>query len=99
MSSPLRLVVLIRTQPGMRERQLRAFVQLAPVVRAEEGCLQYDLHETSEPDRFVLLERWESPEALAMHNAAAHMAAADAANGAFRAGPAEVLMLSDDSSA
>ena len=99
MSSPLRSVVLIRTQPGMRDRQLGAFAELAPVVRAEDGCLQYDLHETSEPDRFVLLERWESHEALAVHNASAHMATADAANGAFRAGPAEVLLLADDSSA
>ncbi|WP_110180958.1 putative quinol monooxygenase [Nocardioides solisilvae] len=91
------LVILISTQPGKGGEQVAAFERLAPVVRAEEGCLQYDLHAVvDDPDRFVLVERWASEKALAAHDVAPHMVEADAAHGAFRAGPVEVLRLVPD---
>ncbi|MGR4880109.1 putative quinol monooxygenase [Streptomyces sp. LARHCF249] len=94
MSQPIRLVILITTLPGRGQEQIAAFERLAPVVRAEEGCLQYDLHQVSgDPDRFVLIERWSSQAALAAHDAAPHMIEADAAAPAFRAGPADVIRL------
>lgn len=94
MSQPVQLVVLITTLPGRGSEQVEAYERLAPVVRAEEGCLRYDLHRVSDdPDRFVLIERWASQAALAAHDAAPHMVESDAACAAFRAGPAEVLRL------
>ncbi|GAA2795654.1 putative quinol monooxygenase [Kitasatospora aburaviensis] len=94
MSQPVQLVVMITTLPGRGSEQAAAFERLAPIVRAEPGCLQYDLHRVSgEPDRFVLIERWESEAALAAHDATPHMVEADAASPAFRAGPAEVVRL------
>ncbi|ATZ28827.1 Antibiotic biosynthesis monooxygenase [Streptomyces lavendulae subsp. lavendulae] len=52
------------------------------------------MHQVSgEPERFVLIERWSSQEALAAHDATPHMIEADAASPAFRAGPAQVLRL------
>jgi quinol monooxygenase YgiN len=94
MISEVHLLILIRTKPGFAQRQLDAFAKLAPLVRAEVDCLQYDLHRVDgEPDRFVLLERWASPEALAAHDVTPHMLEADAGNPAFRAGPVEVLEL------
>ncbi|MCG6498851.1 putative quinol monooxygenase [Kitasatospora sp. A2-31] len=94
MSQPVQLVVLITTLPGRGSEQAAAFERLAPLVRAEPGCLQYDLHRVSgEPDRFVLIERWESEAALAAHDVTPHMVEADAASPAFRAGPAEVVRL------
>ncbi|GAA1250936.1 hypothetical protein GCM10009665_47020 [Kitasatospora nipponensis] len=97
MSQPVHLLVLISTLPGRGQEQVAAFERLAPIVRAEEGCLRYDLHQVSgEPDRFVLIERWASRAALAAHDASAHMVEADAAGPAFRAGPAEVIELDAD---
>ncbi|MDI6105917.1 putative quinol monooxygenase [Actinoplanes sp. NEAU-A12] len=94
MTSPLRAIVLIKVKPGRRAEQEAAFAALAPVVRAEPGCLRYDLHAVEgEPDRFVLIEEWISSEALQAHDDSEHMRKADAANGAFRSGPAEVLLL------
>ncbi|WP_371618967.1 putative quinol monooxygenase [Streptomyces sp. NBC_00454] len=98
MSQPIQLVILISTLPGRGREQVAAFERLAPVVRAEEGCLRYDMHQVSgDPDRFVLIERWSSKEALAAHDATPHMIEADAASPAFRAGPAEVIELAADS--
>lgn len=48
---------------------------------------------SGDPDRFVLIERWASQEALAAHDATPHMIEADAAGPAFRAGPADVIPL------
>lgn len=94
MSQPVRLVIHITTRPGHGPEQVAAFERLAPVVRAEEGCLQYDLHAVEgDPDRFVLLELWASEEALAAHDVTPHMVEADAASPAFRAGPAGVVRL------
>lgn len=97
MTGPVRVVALLRTQPGKGGEQVAAFEALAPVVRAEEGCIHYDLHEVAgDPDRFVVLERWASAEALAAHAASAHMRRSGASSGAFRQGPADVLVLSDE---
>lgn len=94
MSRPIQLVILINTLPGRGQEQIAAFERLAPIVRAEAGCLQYDLHQVSgEADRFVLIERWSSQAALAAHDVTPHMIEADAASPAFRTGPAEVIRL------
>ncbi|MEU8515907.1 antibiotic biosynthesis monooxygenase family protein [Kitasatospora sp. NPDC048722] len=72
----------ITTLPGRGQEQIDAYGRLAPLVRAERGCLQYDLHRfVGGPDRFVLTELRSSSEALA----------ANAAGPTFRAGPARVI--------
>ncbi|GAB2512340.1 putative quinol monooxygenase [Nocardia heshunensis] len=92
MSNAVRLLIMITTLPGQGHRQTEAFERLAPLVRAEPGCLQYDLHRvTDDPDRFVLLEEWASREALAAHDDAPHMIAAGPVNQTFRAGPVQVI--------
>lgn len=94
MSDEVRLVVIITTQPGKGPQQLAAFGRLAPQVRAEDGCLQYDLHPVvGNPDSFVLIEKWASKAALDAHHVAAHMVEAARHNPSFRAGPASVLLL------
>jgi quinol monooxygenase YgiN len=56
-----------------------------PAVRAEKGCIEYDATIDTEgmgsfqtkfgPDTFVVVEKWESTDALKAHSAAPHMAA------------------------
>lgn len=96
MSDEVRLVVVINTQPGKGSQQVAAFARLAPHVRAEQGCLQYDLHPVvGNPDSFVLIEKWASNAALEAHHAVAHMVEAAKHNPSFRAGPATVLLLEE----
>lgn len=94
MSDEVRLVVIITAQPGKGSQQLAAFEKLAPLVRAEEGCLQYDLHPVvGNSDSFVLIEKWASSAALDAHHVAAHMLEQGKHNPSFRAGPATILRL------
>lgn len=51
-------------------------VKLIPITRAEEGCIQYDLHQDNEnPAHFVFYESWESREIWQKHMNAPHMKA------------------------
>ncbi|PMS18553.1 antibiotic biosynthesis monooxygenase [Trinickia dabaoshanensis] len=88
------LVVLIEVQAGKSQQQIEAFRAIAPLVRAEAGCIEYELHRVQGNDeQFVITEQWASEDALAAHSVAPHMTEAAEKNKAFRAGPAKLLKL------
>jgi quinol monooxygenase YgiN len=70
----IRVVAVITTNPGRREELLAAFRANVPNVHAEKGCIEYAGHIDAAtvgpfqadygPDSLVVLESWESPEAL-----------------------------------
>jgi quinol monooxygenase YgiN len=68
-------VAIFVAKPG-KEAELETLLQgLVEPTRQEPGCLQYDLHQDiREPGRFVFIERWASPEALAGHGRTPHIA-------------------------
>jgi quinol monooxygenase YgiN len=79
----IRVVAIITAKPGRREEVLTAFWANVPAVLAEKGCLEYGPTVDAEgfgsfqakmgPDTFVVLETWESADALKAHAAAPHM--------------------------
>jgi quinol monooxygenase YgiN len=79
----IRTVVFITAKPGRREEVLALFHANAPIVLKEKGCIEYEAHVDADgigpfqtklgPDSFIILETWESPEALAAHVVAPHM--------------------------
>ena len=79
----IRVVAVITANPGRREEVLSVLRANVPAVRAEKGCIEYAAHIDAAdvgsfqakfgPDTFVVLESWESPEALRDHAAAPHM--------------------------
>ena len=79
----IRVVAVITAHPGRREELLAIFRANVPNVRAEKGCIEYAGHVDAAdigpfqakfgPDAFVVLESWESPQALRDHIATPHM--------------------------
>ena len=64
----VRLVVSMQAGLEKREELIAAFGALCPSVQQEPGCQQYEVYQSLEaPDRLVLLERWDDPEALTVH--------------------------------
>lgn len=60
------VVATIFPQPERREDVRQAIVtEVARVHAEDEGCLLFALHEKK--DRFVLIERWTSRDALSAH--------------------------------
>jgi quinol monooxygenase YgiN len=81
----IHVIAVITAKPGKREEVLRHWRQIVPAVRAEKGCIEYGAAVDADPalpvqtkygpDTFVVVEKWESMDALKAHAAAPHMAA------------------------
>jgi quinol monooxygenase YgiN len=81
----IHVVAVITAKPGKRETILEAFRANVPNVRAEKGCIEYGAAIDADPavpvqtkygaDTFLVIEKWESMDALKAHAAAPHMAA------------------------
>ena len=79
------VLAVITAKPGKREEVLGHFRANVPAVRAEKGCIEYGAAVDAEAalpvqtrygtDTFVVVEKWESMDALKAHAAAPHMAA------------------------
>jgi quinol monooxygenase YgiN len=81
----IHVVAIITAKPGQREKVLEAFRANVPAVHAEKGCIEYGAAVDADgvgsfqtkfgPDTFVVVEKWESVDALKAHAATPHMAA------------------------
>lgn len=81
----IHVLAIITAKPGMRDAILTAFRANMPAVHAESGCIEYGPAIDAEgmggmqtkfgPDAFVVIEKWESLDALKAHAASPHMAA------------------------
>jgi quinol monooxygenase YgiN len=80
----IHVLAIITAKPGMRESILQAFRANMPAVHAERGCIEYGPAIDAEgagpiqtklgSDSFVVVEKWESLDALKAHAASPHMA-------------------------
>jgi quinol monooxygenase YgiN len=81
----IHVIAVITAKPGQRDTILTHFRANVPAVLAEKGCIEYGAAIDADPappiqakygaDTFVVVEKWESVEALKAHGAAPHMAA------------------------
>ena len=81
----IHVLAIITAKPGQRDQILMAFHANMPAVHAEAGCIEYGPAIDAEgmggfqtkfgPDTFVVIEKWESIDALKAHAAAPHMTA------------------------
>ena len=81
----IHVIAVITAKPGMRDTILTHFRANVPAVKAEQGCIEYGAAVDAAnalafqtkygPDTFLVIEKWESMDALKAHAAAPHMAA------------------------
>ena len=81
----IHVIAVITAKPGKRDAILQAFRANVPAVHAEKGCIEYGAAVDAEnalpfqakwgPDTFLVIEKWDSMDALKAHAAAPHMAA------------------------
>lgn len=80
----INVVAVISAKPGMRDKILAHFNANVPAVRAEKGCIEYGaavdapdapgFQDKMGPDTLVVIEKWESMQALTDHASAPHVA-------------------------
>jgi quinol monooxygenase YgiN len=81
----IHVVATVELHPNSRSNFLAEFATVEPLVRAEEGCLEYfacvdqpsglSAQIPLRPDVVTIIEQWASVNALAAHAVAAHMKA------------------------
>jgi quinol monooxygenase YgiN len=79
----IHVIAIVTAKRGQRDSVLQVFRANVPAVRAERGCIEYEASVDSVPvlkfqtefgpDTFVVIEKWESVEALEAHSKAPHM--------------------------
>lgn len=77
MNSPTEITVVAKivAARGFEAQVEQALIELIPPSRRDPGCLQYDLHRSTEaPHAFMFVERWESKSLLDEHLATPHLA-------------------------
>lgn len=76
MSKPLTVVATLKARAGQEEALHEALRALIPPTRAEGGCINYDLHRSSdEPGTFLFYENWTTRPLWEQHMASAHLQA------------------------
>jgi quinol monooxygenase YgiN len=86
------VVATITPSEGHHDEVRQILLSTIPLVHDEPGCELYSLHE--EGERFVMIEKWESAEALKTHSSAEALANAGRALAGKLAGQLDVRTLS-----
>ncbi len=74
MNTPLTIVARIEAKPDRVELVKRELLKLIEPTRAEDGCIQYDLHQDNErPELFLFFENWESRALWQAHMENSHL--------------------------
>jgi quinol monooxygenase YgiN len=86
------VVATITPAEGHYDEVRQILLDTIPLVHEEPGCERYSLHEDGQ--RFVMIEQWESAEALKTHSSAEPLTNAGRAMAGKLAGKLDVRTLS-----
>ena len=68
------VIALLKAKPGMEETVKQELLALVGPTRTEEGCSNYDLHQSLDhKGQFRFYENWTSKELLERHLESAHV--------------------------
>ena len=74
MGQKVTVLALFKAKPGLEEEVKRELMALQGPTRSEEGCINYDLHQSKDdPSRFMFYENWQSRELWQVHMATQHL--------------------------
>lgn len=77
---------------GKESELEQALADVVADVRAEDGCVRYDLHKSGSGGDFLFYEIWESAAHLKAHGKTSHMDTMHKATEDLVAGPVEVKL-------
>lgn len=90
MSAKVTVVATMQAKPGMEERLKQELLYLVSATRKEEGCINYDVHQSAaDATKFLFYENWLSKTHLDRHAQSGHIQA-------FRANAGDWLAASTD---
>jgi len=76
MTQQVTIIATLHAQAGREQALAERLRAMAGETRKEAGCILYELQQSHDDAReFVMVEYWRDAEAVALHDASAHMAA------------------------
>jgi quinol monooxygenase YgiN len=94
-ASPVTVIARFRAKPGEADAVREILLSLLAPTRAEQGCLNYDLHQSAtSPDEFLFHENWTTQEDLDRHLKSPHVVQAISKVLPLTAGSPEVTLWS-----
>jgi len=70
----LTVVAKIKAKTGNAEKLLQELIQLVEPSRRDAGCVNYDLHHSTEdPNLFLFYENWDSKQLWEQHMETEHL--------------------------
>lgn len=88
------VVATTKVKPENRAAYVEGAKACVAATQKEAGCIYYDSHSSiNEPNTFVVVERWESREALDAHSRAPHMAVWRELSAPFKASPTVIEII------
>lgn len=76
MTYQLTIIATLYAQAGKDDALAARMREMAQASQQEAGCERYDLQRSNDdPREIIVVEYWRDAEALALHDASAHMAA------------------------
>lgn len=76
MNRQVTIIATLYAKPGQESALAARLQQMTIETRKEAGCILYELQRSNEdPREFIMVEYWRDAEAVALHDASAHMAA------------------------
>ncbi|NBO64255.1 MAG: antibiotic biosynthesis monooxygenase [Acidobacteria bacterium] len=92
-SEKITVIATIEVKPGGEQDFLLAVPDVVAATRAEEACINYDLHQsTTNPCQFVFYENWTSQAGLDQHLKSTHIQTFRARIGHLLARPTEIVL-------
>lgn len=86
------VTALVQVRPEATDTALSALETAITATHGEAGCITYALHrDLEDPSRFVIVEKWASPEALAEHGETPHLKQLFADLGPLLAAPPTIV--------
>ena len=72
--APLTIIAKLKAKPGSEDRLYEACRKLVAPTRAEEGCINYDMHRSVEdPGLVMFYENWETKPLWERHMESPHL--------------------------
>jgi quinol monooxygenase YgiN len=86
------VTAIIQVKPESRDEALTSITTAIQATHGEDGCVAYALHhDTSDPTRFVIIEKWATLEDLKAHGETPHLKALFGALGPVLTGAPTII--------
>ena len=90
------VIATTKVKPESRDAYIKGAKECMAATHQEKGCVAYEFHTgISDPNLFVVVERWETRDDLTAHSKAPHLKVWREYSASMKASPTVIEIISD----